>query len=282
MLQNMEAERQRRAQEAEQHKEAEAKRCSAGAGVRGCVRACRQAGPLTPGSLASQREPQSAAAGEGTAAVSQAGECTAPAAPGGAGAKGASQLCPGPPSCSRRTASSTGGSRSTTGASGGVPPGPSSRCRWAFSLVRGSRRRGGRGASLSNSRLGWAGRGGALRPFLGVLTCGVAGGGRPRAEPGVPPRPRPSRTQRRRWTGSDRRPRRPRRRWPRPGWSSGSGPRRVGGAGPGAPGEGGGAGPGREGRRPQPHPSRPLRGGGGARAEMPGHRAPRRAAEGCG
>ncbi|KAI4581775.1 hypothetical protein MJG53_009300 [Ovis ammon polii x Ovis aries] len=63
MLQNMEAERERRAQEAARHQEAEAKRCGrweAGGLARGCS---DRSPPL-------QHEPQSTAAGQGSAAMS--------------------------------------------------------------------------------------------------------------------------------------------------------------------------------------------------------------------
>uniref|UniRef100_A0A5F8AVF1 Uncharacterized protein n=1 Tax=Macaca mulatta TaxID=9544 RepID=A0A5F8AVF1_MACMU len=127
----------------------------------------------------------------------------------------------------------------------------------------------------------------------GLLEVGWGGGsgryplqperGAGRATVSVAPFSRPSRTQRPRWTGCGRRPRRPRRRWLWPDWSCGSRRRRVGlawgtGWGLGDMAQGG-----------VQHWAclsaalcYPYRGGRGARAEVPGHRAARRADERCG
>lgn len=118
----------------------------------------------------------------------------------------------------------------------------------------------------------------------GLLEVGWGGGsgryplqperGAGRATVSVAPFSRPSRTQRPRWTGCGRRPRRPRRRWLWPDWSCGSRRRRVGlawgtGWGLGDMAQGG-----------VQHWAclsaalcYPYRGGRGARAEVPGHRA---------
>ena len=129
MLRNMEAELERRAQEAARHKEAEAQRCGEW-----------EAGGWPGAALTT---PLHHSTNQGAAAVSPAGE---PPAPGGEGRQAESWECGGalwtpslvqrsarplPPSCSRPTASSTGGSRSMTSVSGGAQVWPSSHCRLA-------------------------------------------------------------------------------------------------------------------------------------------------------
>ena len=134
--------------------------------------------------------------------------------------------CPLPHSCSRPTASSTGGSWSTTSASGGAQAWLSSRCRFASPLWTW-------GAPSLGCQQPPLGAGHPL--FLRGPSCArqVGVGVQPCPEQSVGPPSRPSRMQRSKWTGSSRRPRRRRRRWPWPGWSFGSRPRRVGGAGAG-------------------------------------------------
>lgn len=139
MLQNMEAERERRAQEAARHQEAEAQRCG-GWEAGGLARGCSDRSPPL------QHEPQSTAAGQGSAAMSPTGESPAPGGEVGraeswerGGALRTPNLVrrparPLPPSCSRPTASSTGESRSTTSASRGAQAWPHSRCRLASPL----------------------------------------------------------------------------------------------------------------------------------------------------
>ncbi|XP_060249630.1 IQ motif and ankyrin repeat domain-containing protein 1 isoform X2 [Ovis aries] len=93
MLQNMEAERERRAQEAARHQEAEAKRCGrweAGGLARGCS---DRSPPL-------QHEPQSTAAGQGSAAMSPTGHqgcrgASGQAPAGGPEGRGAEEEVPG-------------------------------------------------------------------------------------------------------------------------------------------------------------------------------------------
>lgn len=162
-----------------------------------------------------------------------------------------------PPSCSRRTASSAGGSLSTTSVSGGTWARQSSRCRWGSSL------RPGVPGMSSPPKHGPPGG-----PPSPSWVSGPPGAERvkPCSERVWDPSSRPSRTRRPTWTGYGRRRRRPRRRWPPPGWSCGSRPRRVGGARGARPR----AGLGRWALWSAP-PSCPHRGGGGARDEVPGH-----------
>ena len=159
------------------------------------------------------------------------------------------------PSCSRPTVSSTGGSPSTTSVSGDLRARPSSRCRWGLSLQT------------------W-GSGVCLLPNMGGAAGGSGSGGvQLCSEQSVGPSPRPSRTQRPKWTGYGRRPRRLRRCWPWPDWNCGSRPSRVCGAqargwGLERPGLGGVHS--WELQRVAP-PFCPCSGGGAPLADVPGH-----------
>ncbi|XP_036904804.1 IQ motif and ankyrin repeat domain-containing protein 1 isoform X4 [Sturnira hondurensis] len=118
MLRNMEAERQRRAQEAAQHREAEAKRMN--------LKVQRLAKEQQQRHKEVSGRPEARIRGWvwsfGGGRWAQGGGATGRTGLGSPTAHG--------PSCSRRTASSTGGLPSTTSVRGGARAWPSSRCRW--------------------------------------------------------------------------------------------------------------------------------------------------------
>ncbi|XP_036904801.1 IQ motif and ankyrin repeat domain-containing protein 1 isoform X2 [Sturnira hondurensis] len=117
MLRNMEAERQRRAQEAAQHREAEAKRMN--------LKVQRLAKEQQQRHKEVSGRPEARIRGWvwsfGGGRWAQGGGATGRTGLGSPTAHG--------PSCSRRTASSTGGLPSTTSVRGGARAWPSSRCR---------------------------------------------------------------------------------------------------------------------------------------------------------